>query len=81
MNRVAAPPRLCPTCNKPNRLTDTGQQGNTSVRLVGSRWHNYKLIDCGPAAGCGNCGHVVYLTKSPMLTCFYVDDHGTTEAA
>jgi hypothetical protein len=36
------------------------------VRLAapsGSTWHNYRHAAQAPCVGCGNCGHVVLLTK------------------
>lgn len=31
-------------------------------------WHHYKLIPSAPAAGCGSCGHVVYITEDRLAT-------------
>ena len=82
MQRVDAPPKVCPTCRKANRVTEKREGSNlVEVRIVGSRWHSYKLIDTAPACGCGDCGHVVYLKKLNPFVCFYVDDAGQSEAA
>ena len=59
VKRVDLPPEDCPTCGNRN-----GKHG--------ARWTAYVLIDDAPACGCGNCGHVVYLTKKPVAPVFYV---------
>lgn len=53
VERVAKPPKHCPRCNRENG------------RIAG--WHQYRLIPGAPAAGCGGCGHVVYITRDAYL--------------
>jgi hypothetical protein len=53
VERVAKPPKLCPRCGRDNE------------KRVG--WQQYKLIPDAPAAGCGNCGYIVYITREAYI--------------
>ena len=61
--RAEHPPEDCPKCGKRNQK-------------YGARWTAYNLIPGAPAAGCGNCGHVVYLKKATPFPIYYVDGDG-----
>lgn len=51
--RLEKLPDTCPNCER--------KRDQFSTRL-GTRWVHYRLIPGSPAAGCGDCGHIVYLT-------------------
>jgi ribosomal protein S27AE len=53
IERVDEVPEQCPSCGR----------GNGQAGMPGGHWHPYILIEDGPAFGCGNCGHVVYVTE------------------
>jgi hypothetical protein len=54
VERLQALPKDCPNCKRVNADSEGG---------ISSGWHPYIHIPDAPAAGCGNCGHVIYLTK------------------
>ncbi len=51
--RVDKLPSPCPGCGRKN---------------VDEQWVHYRLIPGAPAAGCGNCGHVIYVTDTRFGT-------------
>jgi hypothetical protein len=52
--RLSELPEICPKCGRDNNRTGFGG--------VATGWHHYKRVPGAPAAGCGACGHIVYLS-------------------
>lgn len=51
--RVPDVPQYCPACERDN----VARRG----------WTPYRLTPGAPSVGCGNCGHVIYLTHTAPI--------------
>lgn len=51
--RVESVPQTCPACKRDN--------------IARRGWTPYRLTLGAPSVGCGNCGHVVYLTHMASI--------------
>ena len=45
-------------------------------KRIGKDWYSYRITPDTPRCGCGNCGHVVFLTEKIPYASFTVSEDG-----
>ena len=61
LERLDALPTTCPACGRDNSRRTYQNSGGLPASGLG--WHRYTRVPGAPAAGCGACGHVVFITE------------------